>query len=136
MARKDILSLYIPPIMCNCIIIFVWDKNFNNAYQFHKSREQDVFIQYSTISCGRNLMWKKLKKKEDCGRTFSNKVGWVGGLRLKRRKKKIYCRTFPMGWVDLKKKERKKRAGSRIIFYKGRNEISINSTNAICTCCM
>jgi len=29
-------------------------------------------------------------------------------LRLKRRKKKIYCRTFPMGWVDLKKKERKK----------------------------
>jgi len=60
----------------------------------------------------------------------------VGGLRLKRRKKKIYCRTFPMGWVDLKKKERKKRAGLRIIFYKGRNEISINSTNAISTCCM
>jgi len=40
----------------------------------------------------------------------------VGGLRLKRRKKKIYCRTFPMGWVDLKKKERKKEQDRGLFF--------------------
>jgi len=76
MARKDILSLYIPPIMCNCIILFVWDKELQQCLPISQtSRARCVRPVFSYF------LWKKFNVEEI-------------------KKKRIVEEPFPIKWVE------------------------------------